>query len=245
MPLLFVTGTDTAVGKTVVTGGIAAALRAEGMNVGVMKPVVAGLVQHEGRDISEDVRFLETAAGIIEEEDLIAPYRLPLPAAPQLAAEQAGVVIDPAHMLEAARTLERRCDLLLVEGAGGWLVPIRTDYLMRDLARDLAAPVLVVARMTLGTINHTVLTVEAVQAAGLPVLGIVLNGRDPVEPDEVAEENPRLIREQTDVPILGTLPLLRGVSVEQAAVAGLAEAVIEHLALTPIRALAAAGAARD
>lgn len=240
MPVLFVTGTDTGVGKTVVTGGLAAALRHDGLDVGIMKPVVAGLVQHEGREISEDVRFLEAAAGIIEERDLIAPYRLPLPAAPQLAAEQAGVIIDPERILAAAHTLEQRCDLLLVEGAGGWLVPIRRDYLMRDLARDLSGPVLIVARTNLGTINHTLLTVEAVRAAGVPVLGIVLNGRDPDAPDEVADENPRLIAEQTDVPVLGVLPMLKSVTVEQGVVLGLADAVATHVDLRPIRALARA-----
>lgn len=235
MSRIFVTGTDTGVGKTVVTGGLAAALRREGVDVGVMKPVVAGLVTHDGRAVSEDVRFLEAAAGIIEERDLIAPYRLPLPAAPQLAAEHAGVVIEPARIMAAAQALDERCDLLLVEGAGGWFVPIAPGYRMCDLASDLGGPVLVVARAGLGTINHTVLTVKAIEARGLPVLGIVLNGRAAGDGDLVADENPRLIGEQTDVPILGTLPLLKSVSVEQATAGGLAEAMARHLDLAPLR----------
>lgn len=244
MPILFVTGTDTAVGKTVVTGGIAGVLRAEGCNVGIMKPVVAGLIEHDGHLISEDVRFLETAAGIIEDHDLVAPYRLPLPAAPQLAAEHAGIRIDPARILRAAAQLARDCDLLLVEGAGGWLVPLSATYLMRDLAVDLRAAVLVVGRAGLGTINHTLLTVQAVQDAGLHPLGIVLNGRDSAAEDIVVDENPRLLAEQTEVPILGVLPLLPGVSVEQDATAGLHAAIERALDLTPIRDFAG-GVSRD
>lgn len=235
---LFVTGTDTGVGKTVVTGGLAAALRAEGLNVGVMKPVVAGLVQHEGHEISEDVRFLEKASGVIEDLNLIAPYRFPLPAAPQLAAEHAGVRVDPDHIQRAAQTLHARYDLLLVEGAGGWLVPITPDYLMRDVAVDLGGPVLVVARAGLGTLNHTLLTVQAIERSGLPVIGIILNGRAHDAPNVVEDENPRLLQEHTRVPVLGCLPMLEQVSVERAVVQGLAEAVVEHIDLAPIRALA-------
>jgi len=168
---LFVTGTDTGVGKTVVTCALARGLRAAGVDVGVMKPVETG-VPAAG---PEDARALRDAGGVEDPIELICPLRFGLPAAPLVAARAEGREPSLAAIREAFAALAKRHALMLVEGAGGLLVPFdeRTD--MADLARALDLPVLIVARTALGTINHTRLTLEAADARGLDVLGVVLS----------------------------------------------------------------------
>jgi dethiobiotin synthetase len=168
---LFVTGTDTGVGKSVVAAAICAALVARGVRVAAFKPVVTGLDEAPG-DWPMDHELLATAAGGAQAPEQVAPYRFAPPLSPHYAAELAGETIEPAHLLEVARGAGER--LLVVEGVGGLMVPITCGYLVRDLAVDLGLPLLVAARTGLGTINHTLLTVEAARAAGLHVGGVVM-----------------------------------------------------------------------
>ena len=161
---VFVTGTDTEVGKSVVAASICAALAARGERVAAFKPVVTGLDDEPG-PFGYDHELLASAANAEQAPDDVAPYRFGPPVSPHLAAELAGEPIEPAHLLEVARAHE----LLVAEGVGGLLVPITTGYLVRDLAIDLGLPVVVAARTGLGTINHTLLTVEAARTAGLKV----------------------------------------------------------------------------
>lgn len=171
---LFVTGTDTGVGKTVVTCALARGLRAAGIDVGVMKPVETG-VPASG---PEDAQALMRAAGVGDELDLVCPIQYAMPAAPQAAAAAEGAEssvssIDRIH--RAFSTLSERHAFTLVEGAGGILVPFDEKTTMADVAKRLETPVLVVARASLGTINHTLLTLEACASRGLDVIGIVLS----------------------------------------------------------------------
>jgi dethiobiotin synthetase len=153
----FVTGTGTEVGKTVVAAVIARSLLNAGVRVAVFKPAESGL-----EDGSEpDHALLRRAAGSTQDDDEIAPYRYREPVSPHLGAELAGGQIDPARLLAAARRASGRGDALVVEGVGGLLVPLTLGYLVRDLGRDLALPVVIAAQPGLGTINHTLLTVEA------------------------------------------------------------------------------------
>jgi dethiobiotin synthetase len=166
----FVTGTDTGVGKTVLASAIAAALRAAGTSVAAFKPVVTGLAEPEpGRPA--DHELLGAAAG--GTPDAVAPLRFDPPVSPHLAAELAGAPIDPAAVLAAARAAAR-AEALVVEGVGGLLVPIAPEWTVRDLAADLGLPVVVAARPGLGTISHSLLTVEGARAAGLDVRAVVL-----------------------------------------------------------------------
>lgn len=173
---LFVTGTDTGVGKTVVAGAICAALAARGERVAAFKPVVTGLDDLPVEGWPADHELLARAAdGPLERapED-VAPYRFGPAVSPHYAAELAGVRVDRDALREAACTAAAGADALICEGVGGLLVPLADGYSVRDLATDLALPVVVVARTGLGTINHTLLTVESARAAGLHVAGIVM-----------------------------------------------------------------------
>jgi dethiobiotin synthetase len=173
----FVTGTGTEVGKTVVAAVIARSLLNAGARVAVFKPAVSGL-----EDGSEpDHALLRRAAASTQDDDEIAPYRYREPVSPHLGAELAGAQIDPARLLAAARRASGRADALVVEGVGGLLVPLTLGYLVRDLGRDLALPVVIAAQPGLGTINHTLLTVEAARAVGLGPALVVLTPwpRDP------------------------------------------------------------------
>jgi dethiobiotin synthetase len=168
---LFITGTDTGVGKTLVSCALARGLRQEGIGVGVMKPAETG-VPASG---PEDALALIQAARVDDALDLVCPLRFELPAAPQASAIAEGREAHLDPVLRAYETLSDRHAFMLVEGAGGILVPFDEQTTMADLVLRLDLPVLVVARASLGTINHTLLTLEACSARGLDVLGVVLS----------------------------------------------------------------------
>jgi dethiobiotin synthetase len=181
---VFVTGTGTEIGKTVVAAVIARSLASAGARVSVFKPAVSGL---EGGG-EADHAVLRRAAGSSQADDQIAPYRYRPPVSPHLGAELAGERIDPARLLGAARTAADGADFLVCEGVGGLLVPLTLGYLVRDFAVDLALPVVVVSNPGLGTINHTLLTIEAARATGLEVALLVLTPW-PADPSAVELSN--------------------------------------------------------
>jgi dethiobiotin synthetase len=197
---VFVTGTGTEVGKTVVAATIARTLAGEGQRVAVFKPAVTGL--DEG--VETDHALLRRASGSDQSDEEIAPYRYGPPASPHLAATLAGEEIDPERLRRVAATAAESADAIVCEGVGGLLVPLSSSYLVRDLAADLGYPLVVVASPGLGTINHTLLTVEAARSAGLEVAAIVLNPW-PQQPTEIERSNRETISELTGVPVL-TLP---------------------------------------
>jgi dethiobiotin synthetase len=181
---IFVTGTGTGVGKTVVAAVLANGLRAGGETVAVFKPAVTGL--DAGGEA--DHELLRRAAGSDQSDDEIAPYRYGPPASPHLAAELAGEAIAPERLLEAARRAAGAADVLVCEGVGGFLVPLTPGYLVRDLAIDLHLPTVIAAAPGLGTINHTLLTIEAVRAGGLEPVAVVLTPW-PAKPNAVERSN--------------------------------------------------------
>jgi dethiobiotin synthetase len=185
----FVTGTDTAVGKTVVTGGLARALRAEGRSVGILKPVQSGA---RADDPAGDAALL--AATCV--------YAFEAPLAPLVAAQVEGATVELEPIVRAAERLAAANDVLLVEGAGGLLVPLADGLLVADVARALALPLVVVARAGLGTVNHVLLTLEAARARGLEVAAVVLNGDE----DASTPENPDLIGAFGGKPLLLRVP---------------------------------------
>jgi dethiobiotin synthetase len=194
---LFVTGTDTGVGKSVLAASVCAALAARGERVAAFKPVVTGLDDEPG-EFGHDHELLAAAANAGQAPEDVAPYRFGPPLSPHLAAELAGERIEPARLLEAARAHEP----LVCEGVGGLMVPITTGYLVRDLAVDIALPVVVAARTGLGTINHTLLTVEAARTAGLRVAGVMMTPW-PEEPVEIERSNRETIERLSRVPVSG------------------------------------------
>jgi len=203
---VFVTGTDTGVGKTWIAAGITAVLRQWGLSACYFKPVQSGCPEENGRLIPTDARFAQELAGLAEPLAILTPITLRLPLAPGVAAAREGVDVDLDRVARARTELAGRYDLLVTEGAGGLYVPLRdTDFLVLDMIKWLRLPLIVVARAGLGTINHTALTVKAAQQAGVPVAGVVIN-RYPEKPSLAEETNPEVIAALTDVPILGKVP---------------------------------------
>ncbi|BCR05025.1 ATP-dependent dethiobiotin synthetase BioD [Desulfuromonas versatilis] len=199
---IFVTGTDTGVGKTLVTAALALFLRRRGVDVGVMKPVESGVDEPAG--LGPDARLLQWAAASEDEPELVSPVRLKAPLAPSTAAKLEGVTIEMDKLVAAARELGRRHEFLLIEGAGGLMVPLAGGLLMADLVSELALPLLVVARPNLGTINHTLLTTFAAQAMGISLAGFMINNM-PADPDAACKSAPESLVTLASADLLGVL----------------------------------------
>jgi dethiobiotin synthetase len=201
---IFVTGTGTEVGKSVVAAAVCAALGERGERAAAFKPAVTGLDELPG-DWPPDHELLAAAAGAGQSPADVAPYRFGQPVSPHYAAELAGETIEPGQLVEAARSAGERAGALVCEGVGGLLVPITLGYLVRDLAVDLGLPVVVAAATGLGTINHTLLTVEAARTAGLRVAGVVMTPWPP-EPAPLEESNRATIERLGGVQVSGLPP---------------------------------------
>lgn len=203
---VLVTGTDTGVGKTVVAAGLARFLRRQGLDVGVMKPVASGAVESAaGGRVSSDVVALMTAACCSDPVEWVNPYCLTAPVAPALAAELEGVVVDLDRIGSCFERLCSRHDLTVVEGAGGALTPVFGKLSVADLAQRLRIPALIVSRAGLGTINHTVMTVECLRRREVECLGFFLN-RFPPTPDLAERTNAGRIVAITGALHLGSIP---------------------------------------
>jgi len=198
----FVTGTGTGVGKTVVAAAIANAAAAAGRSVAVFKPAVSGLDEAG----EPDHELLRRAARSAQADDEIAPYRYGPPVSPHLAAELAGEPIDPGRLRAAASAAAGGAEMLVVEGVGGLMVPLTPDYLVRNLAAELALPVVVAASPGLGTINHTLLSLEAAWAAELEVAAVVLTPW-PHDPEAMHRSNREAIESLGGVEVLVLPPL--------------------------------------
>lgn len=194
---IFITGTDTAAGKTVVAGAVAAALRCGGIDAGVMKPFASG-----GWD---DTLFLKKASGVGETREEITPFYFQHPLAPYASLRLEKRRFEPRGWVKRLRPVWARHDFWVVEGIGGALVPITRRYDCLDAAKETGFPLVIVSRLGLGAINHSLLTVQAARARGLRILGIVLNASRPGS--GLAERtNPRVIEELAGVPVLGVFP---------------------------------------
>lgn len=211
---LFITGTDTAVGKTTVAAAIARGLTIEGRRVAVVKPVATGVeIDAQGNPSWPDVEILAAAVGGAPRE-FVAPIVLDAALAPPVAAREAGTRLFAVDVRRATFdalawwSTERRAELAIVEGVGGLLCPVAEDFDVADLAVDLDYPLLIVARRGLGTLNHTLLTIEAARVRGLRVAGVVLNNAQPtVEPLAEATNPAELVRRlPASVPLLAELP---------------------------------------
>ncbi|MFL5827446.1 MAG: dethiobiotin synthase [Thermoleophilaceae bacterium] len=200
---LFVAGTDTGAGKTVVAAAICASLAARGERVAAFKPVVTGL-DEPVEEWPRDHELLAESASAGQSAGDVAPRSFGPPVSPHYATELAGETLAPAQLVEAARAAGEAADALVCEGVGGLLVPLTTGYLIRDFAVDLGLPVVIAARPGLGTINHSMLTVEAARTAGLDVRGIVMTPW-PEEPDGMLESNRETVERLSGVEV-ATLP---------------------------------------
>lgn len=197
----FVTGTDTEVGKTFATCALLHAARTQGLQALGMKPVAAGI---DGNGRNEDVERLIAASSIAAPRELVNPYCFDAAVAPHIAAAIEGRSIDPHRIAAAARDLAAGADLLLIEGVGGFRVPLGDDVDTADLAVRLGLPVILVVGLRLGCLNHALLTSEAIRSRGLKLAGWIANSIDPDMP--WPEENITALKERIAAPLLGFLP---------------------------------------
>jgi len=217
----FVTGTDTGVGKTVITAALIKTIGLLGIRACGMKPIETGckrsnfkfqISNFKFKDrmlIPSDGMFLKEIAGMDSSIDLIAPICFESPLAPLPASELEGVPVDLGKIQKAYTDLSKNYDAIIVEGIGGLLVPIKRDYFVLDLARDFGLPIIVVSRPGLGTLNHTMLTVNYAIKEGLNVAGIIINYNRPYRDTLAEDSNPEIIKQISTVPLIGVFPYLK------------------------------------
>lgn len=206
---VLVVGTDTEVGKTIVCAALVSTLRKQGLDCGYVKPLASGCLPSEHGPMSPDAALVKRLARLPGPAASLTPVCLGPALAPLPAARLQGVEIDLAQVAESCRQAMETHAFTVVEGVGGLLVPITPNTTLLDLARMLDLPVLVVGRAGLGTINHTLLTIEALRNSGLAVLGFVFSAVDPQTGDDPSmADNPSLVTEFSGAPHLGTLPHL-------------------------------------
>ena len=219
---IFITGTGTEIGKTVIAGGLAAALKHAGTNVGVMKPISTGN--------TADAQFLKHAAQVDDALSAINPIHLRHPLAPSVAARIENRAIDLPDIETAFAALKEKYDFVIVEGVGGIAVPIQDDFLVAHLINQLRLPILIVAQAGLGTLNHTLLTVAFAQQFGLEIAGIVLNRHAPGAADLAEATNPVEIEKLTNLPVLGVVPYEKCLDTASPDRAFLADFMNQHIA---------------
>jgi len=206
----FVTGTDTGVGKTAVTLGLMQALQQQGRSVAAMKPVAAGCERTVAGLRNADALQLQRQASVELGYELINPYAFEPAIAPHIAADQAGVTIDINKIYNKNKEIESNVDCVLVEGVGGWQVPLNAEETLADLARLLGLDVIMVVAIRLGCLNHALLTADSIAAAGCTLAGWVANQLP--APPECAQENIKSLKSRISSPLLGVLPVMQEVS---------------------------------
>ncbi len=232
---LFVTGTDTGVGKTVVAAGLARLLADRGIDVGVMKPVETGWLGPPDA-LPSDALMLAEAARTTDPVEDIVPFVYDEPLAPLVAARRSGRPVEPERIVAAYQRLRERHELMIVEGAGGLSVPLTEDLTMAGLAARIGLPVIVVVRPALGTLNHSFLTVAYARSMSLSVAGLIICGSDPSTTDAAELTNPQLLEELCEVPVLGLVPRAPLITTPNEAAAAVARGLEPAAVLDAIRA---------
>jgi dethiobiotin synthetase len=203
----FVTGTDTEVGKTLVSGALILKLREQGKTVVGFKPVVAGTYQNTNGDVlNEDVEALRIASHLAPGQLELCSYVLDMPAAPHLAAKDMGITLELNAIMQAISKVQVQTDSLVIEGAGGFLVPLNQYEDLGDFAQQINLPVILVVGMKLGCINHALLTQEAIKARGLKIAGWVANSLS--SEMSLLKENVATLQTRINAPFLGLIPSL-------------------------------------
>ena len=209
MKSIFITGTDTDVGKTYITAGLAVTLRKMGVDVGIMKPFAAGTPQKKGFK-SEDVEILANAAQVNDSESLLNPQFFPIPASPYTAWKNLKIKPKVRSILLSFKKLSQIHSMMLVEGMGGIMTPILKYYFVTDLIKNMNIPTILVTRTKVGTINHTIMTVKMCEKYKIPIKGIIINDfdSDGYKPKELTRD----LKNLTGVPVLGTIPFVKDLS---------------------------------
>ncbi|HOV90285.1 MAG TPA: dethiobiotin synthase [Syntrophorhabdaceae bacterium] len=206
MRSLFITGTDTGVGKTTISACLAAFLSIKKkLNVGVMKPFESGLSKRNKDQLPWDAICLKEASGSPDDLNMISPYTFEAPLAPEVAASLENIQIDLSMLDRIYKKMVNEHDITIIEGAGGVLVPIKRKFFYGDLIKKWACPTIIVSRLGLGTINHTLLTVGYLRTRGIKIVGVILNNNDGTG-DLAAKTNPEILSAYLNCPILGIFP---------------------------------------
>ncbi len=205
---LFVAGTDTDVGKTYITAGLAVIFRKMGIDVGVMKPFAAGTARKKGYK-SEDIVILSKAAQACDPENLVNPQFFPIPASPYTAWKTLKIKPKVSTILSSFKKLTKLHDMILVEGMGGIMTPILKDYYVTNLIKEMKIPTIIVTRSKVGTVNHTIMTVKMCEKYKIPVKGIIINNFDDGYP---VKELTRDLQNLTGVKVLGSIPFIKDMS---------------------------------
>ena len=208
MKSLFITGTDTDVGKTYITAGLAITLRKMGIDVGIMKPFAAGVSQKKGFK-SEDVEILSNAAQISDPESLVNPQFFPISASPYTAWKKLKIKPKIPLILSSFKKLSKNHKMLLVEGMGGTMTPILRNYYIVNLIKDMKTPTVIVARSKVGTVNHTLMTVMLCQKYKIPIKGIIINNFDNGYPINQLKKD---LESLTGLKVLGSIPFIKDMS---------------------------------
>jgi len=226
----FVTGTDTGVGKTLIAAALIKAIGLLGMSVCGMKPIETGCTREGNTLVPSDGMFLKNIASMDETLSDVTPCCFEHALAPIVAADMEGTTVNLNKVRSAFNDLTTAYQSIVVEGVGGLLVPLGKDYFILDLAKEMGVPLVVVARPGLGTINHTLLTVNYALKAGLKVAGIIINYTYQSEGSAAEETNPRVIKQLSPVPVIGVFPYLDDMSDE-----ALEKAVLKNLNMEIIK----------
>jgi len=206
---LFITGTDTDVGKTYITAGLAVAIRKMGIDVGVMKPFAAGAAQKKGYK-SEDIIILSKAAQACDPESLVNPQFFPISASPYTAWKNLKIKPKISIILDSFKKLSKLHKMILVEGMGGIMTPILKDYYVTNLIKEMKIPAVIVTRSRIGTVNHTIMTVKMCEKYKIPIKGIIINNFDDGYP---VKELKRDLQNLTGIKVLGSIPFIKDMSV--------------------------------
>jgi len=205
---IFVTGTDTDVGKTYITAGLGVVLQKMGIDVGVMKPFAAGSAQKKGYK-SEDIEILSHAAQVCDPENLVNPQFFPISASPYTAWKRLKTKPKISTILSSFKKLSKLHDMILVEGMGGIMTPILKDYYITNLIKEMKIPTVIVARSKVGTVNHTIMTVKMCEKYKIPIKGIIINNFDTGYPVKDLTSD---LENLTNVPVLGSIPFIKDMS---------------------------------
>ena len=233
---LFITATDTDIGKTMITGAIAAALKARGIHVGVFKPLASGAISNqEGKLVSEDASFLMKAAGIGEElRSEVNAVCLKPALTPAIAARESNITIDIEKIIADIKKNAQKYDMVLIEGVGGITAPLWQDYLLADMMKAFALPAIIVSKPRLGAINHTVLTYEYAKQRAIELNGVILNRWEADSAGILEESNIEYIENMTGLPIVGKFPLTKNIDVNKNCTYNLAETAEKHINMDQI-----------
>jgi len=205
---LFITGTDTDVGKTYIAAGLAVTFRKMGINVGVMKPFAAGAAQKKGYK-SKDIVIISKAAQACDPESLVNPQFFPIPASPYTAWKNLKIKPKISTILSSFKKLSKLHDMILVEGMGGIMTPILKDYYITNLIKEMKISTVIVTRSKVGTVNHTIMTVKMCEKYKIPVKGIIINNFEDGYP---VKELTRDLQNLTGVKVLGSIPFIKDMS---------------------------------